>query len=279
MTNEFPCDESSGLPAALIAALRRAAPNGLVTIAYSGGLDSRFVAFSAKRAGFKVRLLHVRGPHIAPSETQEAVDGAHELGLDPEILDINPLKLPALASAGRERCYVCKTGLFTELLRIAGGEPLCDGTNHSDLSGYRPGRRALLELGIHSPLEEAGLGKPDIRAFAARLGMPRPDQAARPCLLTRFPYGALPSADLLHLTAGAEDYISAHPAGSRLRFRLRFPDGMKPELHIDAASADGLSASELARLTEDLKAAFSPKLDLLVLKRFVTLSGFYDRGA
>ncbi|MGN1150274.1 MAG: hypothetical protein ACI4SY_06165, partial [Sutterella sp.] len=243
MTSEFLLDEATGLPSALIEALRRAAPNGLVTIAYSGGLDSRFVAFSAKRAGFKVRLLHVRGPHIAPSETQEAVDGARELGLEAELLDIDPLKLPALASAGRERCYVCKSGLFAELLRIAGHEPLCDGTNHSDLSGYRPGRRALLELGIHSPLEEAGLGKPDIRRFAARLGMPRPDQAARPCLLTRFPYGALPSAELLHLTAEAEDYISQHPVGAGLRFRLRFPDGVRVELHIDAASADGVPLS------------------------------------
>ena len=59
MTNELPGDEASGLPPALTEALRRAAPNGLVTIAYSGGLDSRFLAFAAKRAGFRVRLLHV----------------------------------------------------------------------------------------------------------------------------------------------------------------------------------------------------------------------------
>ncbi|MDY4163817.1 MAG: ATP-dependent sacrificial sulfur transferase LarE [Sutterella sp.] len=277
MTNELPGDEASGLPPALTEALRRAAPNGLVTIAYSGGLDSRFLAFAAKRAGFQVRLLHVRGPHIASSETREAVDGARELGLEAELFDIDPLKLPALAGAGRERCYVCKTGLFTELLRIAGSEPLCDGTNHSDLSGYRPGRRALLELGIHSPLEEAGLSKPDIRALAARLGMSRPDQAARPCLLTRFPYGALPSAEQLRLTAEAEDFVSSHPSGARLRFRLRFPDGVTPELHVDTAFAEGLSAQDLDRLTDGLRAAFRPKLDALVLKKLATLSGYYDR--
>ena len=277
MTATFETDTATGLPVTLIAALKNAAPNGLVTIAYSGGLDSRFLSFAAKRAGFHVRLLHVRGPHIAPSETAEAIEGAHEIGLEPELFDIDPLKLPALANAGRERCYVCKTGLFTELLRIAAGEPLCDGTNHSDLSGYRPGRRALLELGIHSPLEEAGLGKPDIRAFAAKLGMPRPDQAARPCLLTRFPYGALPSAALIDLTARAEDAIASHPIGRTLRFRLRFPDGTHPELHIDKASADGLTDADLEALAADIRSQFVPALDELSVKTFVTLSGFYDR--
>ena len=90
-------------------------------------------------------------------------------------------------SPPRDACAVCKRHIFTELLRIAGDAQLCDGTNHSDLAVYRPGRKALEELGIRSPLAEADISKDEIRSLGAALGFRNPGQMARPCLLTRFP--------------------------------------------------------------------------------------------
>ena len=124
----------------LASKLSEASSNGAVTLAYSGGLDSRFLAFFAKLADFRVRLLHVTGPHVAPAETAEAVAEARAMGLEAELVPLDPADMPDLAAAGRLRCYICKRHIFTELLRIAGDVPLCDGTNHSDLAVYRPGR-------------------------------------------------------------------------------------------------------------------------------------------
>ena len=269
--------DAKGLPEALAGRIAAAAPHGTVTIAYSGGLDSRFLAFSAKRLGYKVRLFHVRGPHIAPSETEEAVAGARELGLEPEVIDLSPLSLPELASAGKLRCYVCKRGLFTELKRRAGGEPLCDGMNLTDLSVYRPGRKALIELGIRSPLAEAKIGKPDIRRIGRELGFPRPDQAARPCLLTRFPYGMLPDEKKLALVAMAEDFIAADPFGRTLRFRLRCPDGVTPALHVEKSSLKDASEADVRALCGRLCAAFGAPMQGLSFEIMEKLSGYYDR--
>ena len=134
-----------------------------VSIAYSGGLDSRFLAFVSKFLGYRVRLLHVAGPHMAPSETAQAVADARAMGIEPELIMANPLGITDLASAGKNRCYVCKHHVFTELLARTTDKKLCDGTNKDDLSVYRPGRKALAELGIYSPLAKAGFGKKEIR--------------------------------------------------------------------------------------------------------------------
>lgn len=270
----------AGIPARLAEAIRKAAPHGIVTIAYSGGLDSRFLAFAAKKLGFTVRLLHVSGPHISPAETEEARQGAEELGLSVTVIPMNPLDLPDVAAAGRARCYACKKGLFSELLRRTEGEPLCDGTNHSDLGVYRPGMQALLELGIHSPLAEADISKTEIRRLGAALGLMRPDQAARPCLLTRFPYGLLPKPEALRLAADLEKAVSDDPLGARLAFRLRFPDGVKPVLHIETSSRDGITDNELDALCARLKARFLPAFPVVAELQWVSmtkLSGFFDR--
>ena len=91
-----------------------------------------------------------------------------------------------MASGDRRRCYACKRNLFS-LLKARTDLPLCDGTNASDAGQYRPGIRAVEELGILSPLASAGLTKADIHRCAALTGMEDPEQKARPCLLTRLP--------------------------------------------------------------------------------------------
>ena len=124
--------------------LEEIAPEHEICVAYSGGLDSRFLSFCAKKLGFRVNLLHIIGPQIAPDETADALKDAEDLGLEPILVPAASLTLPELARAGVNRCYVCKTHLFTELIDIARKSgcqgPICDGTNTSDLSVYRPGK-------------------------------------------------------------------------------------------------------------------------------------------
>ena len=269
------------IPVALKTSIASAAHENTVTIAYSGGLDSRFLCFVASRLGYDVKPLHVAGPHMAPSESKGAVKDARDMGLDVELITANPLEIAELAAAGRNRCYVCKTHVFTELLKHAAGGKLCDGTNASDLTVFRPGRKALEELGIHSPLAEAGITKPDIRRLASALGMPHPDQAARPCLLTRFPYGMTPAAETLALVAEAEDWIEALPEAAGIKFRLRFPDATnrkKAVLHIEAASLEKRTEKDLKTILEKTKARFTPQLDSLTIAVLEKLSGFYDRA-
>ena len=266
-----------GLPMALKEALTRASKDGLVTLAYSGGLDSRFLAFAAKRLGFTVRLLHISGPHVAPGDTEEALNYAKSMGLSVERVHIDPTNLMDLVNAGRARCYVCKRHLFEALLKVAGDFPLSDGTNASDCLVYRPGRKALEELGIHSPLTESSITKDAIRRLGRDLGFEAPDQAARPCLLTRFPYGVCPTKAQLELIAEVERWIATQPTYQGLRFRLRFPDGITPALHVEEDSVKAVGSENLEDLKEALQQVFGSRLEQLTIETQTTLSGFYDR--
>lgn len=269
----------------LAAALQRASGGvGRITVAYSGGLDSRFLSFCAAKKGYGVRLLHVAGAHIAPEETAEAVALAQAMNLSAEVVRL-PLASPQeLARAGRQRCYVCKKAIFSQLKAMAEGGRLCDGTNASDLDVFRPGSRAVTELGVFSPLAEAGFTKPMIRQWAARLGLPLPEQSARPCLLTRFPYGVEPGARELSTVGEVEQWLADSPLGHGLAFRLRYPDGLHPVLHV---AREGLyrreeafgknEASLLAEIRTALVGHFGRRLAGLEVAAMDVLSGYYDR--
>lgn len=182
-----------------------ARPSGGLALAYSGGLDSRFLAFFASSLQIPVRLLHVTGPHVPETESRAALESARAMGFERveqtenfdeargrfdrtiELLALDPLTNDAIFTSGTDRCYVCKSTLFRVLKDRAAPLPLADGTNASDLGVYRPGLRALRELGIHSPLADANVAKDEIRALGRALGFTDPEQAARPCLLTRYP--------------------------------------------------------------------------------------------
>lgn len=181
------------------------APNKRLAIAFSGGLDSRFLSFAAKYLGYTVKLLTVRGPHISAEETAEAVQWAQDNSFEMELLDLNPLQMEAVVFNHTDRCYFCKKHLFLELKRRAADLPLCDGTNHSDLSHYRPGLKALSELKIHSPLAEAEFSKQDNREVGALIGLDHWDQAARPCMLTRLPYNQKVLASDLTAVGGSRN--------------------------------------------------------------------------
>ena len=265
-------DETALLPR-LESVLGVLAAGNRFALAYSGGLDSRFLAHAAQRFGFEPVLLHIVGPHIPPEETDYARHWAASRELAYEELPTDPLDLALVASGDRRRCYACKRNLFS-LLKARTDLPLCDGTNASDARQYRPGIRAVEELGILSPLASAGLTKAGIHRCAALTGMEDPEQKARPCLLTRLPYGMKPERSLLAGLAAGERAVHGVFASAGLPgpdFRLRLVDAERLELHVlpEPALAPGLCAELARRIAEAV-----PQLPPPRVVRVETLSGF-----
>ncbi|WP_300553946.1 PP-loop family protein [Desulfovibrio sp.] len=202
--NPFRADQ---VPAALAAVLRDL-PR--LAVAFSGGLDSRFLCHAALLCGCNVLAVHVYGPHIPPQESAGAAAWARERGMRLHTARFDPLALAEVETNSPQRCYGCKTGLVALLrgelapMAEAHDRVLCDGTNADDLQAYRPGLRALEEGRVRSPLAEAGLTKAQVREAAHVTGLDRPWQRARPCLLTRLAYGMRPEAATLARLAAAE---------------------------------------------------------------------------
>ena len=167
-----------------------------VCAAFSGGVDSSLLltVLSEIRARKPFPLLAVvfsTAFHTA-EETASAMKQAEELGVPSLLVERDVLSDPVLRENPKDRCYHCKRALFSEMKRIAeerGIKNLVDGTNADDTRVYRPGRKALEELGVLSPLALCGFTKDDIRAAARALLVPVADKPSTPCLATRFPYG------------------------------------------------------------------------------------------
>jgi uncharacterized protein len=184
---------------------------GSVAVACSGGLDSSLLLAAARAAiGERVLALTVATPYMVAREVAEAKALTARLGARHRVLE---RPLPAeIAHNPPDRCYRCKGTLFAELRAIAAAEGcawLCDGTNRDDLDDYRPGLRALRELGVRSPLLEAGLGKADIRRYARALDLPVWNRPASACLLTRLPHDVEVRPELLRRLEAAESALLA----------------------------------------------------------------------
>ncbi len=257
--------------------LHLTARKGHFALAYSGGLDSRFLAHASQRLGLVPELLHVVGPHVSPDETAYARSWAIARKLSYMEVEADPLALPLVASGDRERCYACKRELFS-LLRRQTDLPLCDGTNASDAGHYRPGTRAVRELCVRSPLADAGLTKMMIHHLAASTGMEDPDQKPHPCLLTRLPYGMKPERRLLQLLADGEKAmrILLEDIGSQdPDFRLRFVDD-RLELHV-VSEIEALLSPELRERILHHLVLLAPELPSPCIRGIEKLSGFFDR--
>lgn len=254
--------------------LQETFPGGPLAVAYSGGLDSRFLIHSALRAGLSVRALHVHGPHIPAGEHAYAVRWAERAGIPLTVVKMNPLCLPELRNNPEDRCYHCKKAIFTAIGEAIGNLPLCDGTNASDLGEYRPGLKALAELGIRSPLAEAGIGKGDIRAMGTASGLENPAQAAQPCLLTRFGYGQALSPERLAAVDVAEEaarrVFTAFGQPDR-PFRLRYEDAATPALHLTGEALPPEMAESLAAALAGVGFPGTP------VRATASLSGYFDR--
>lgn len=246
---------------------------GSMTVACSGGIDSRFLAHAALRAGVPVQLVHVSGPHVPPEDTAYALDWAESCGLAVRVLRLDPLEVPEVAAGGRDRCYACKSFLFGQIKAVATGR-VCDGSNASDATEFRPGRRALHELSVVSPLAEAGLTKDMIRALARETGLARPDQRSAACLLTRLPYGHAPNRAVLARLAAGEKAVeeTLRAAGhTEPSFRLRLCEMGMFELHLGLQSS---STELLSALEKTLASAGFPRTSVVCMDN---VSGYFDK--
>ncbi|MFK5953423.1 MAG: ATP-dependent sacrificial sulfur transferase LarE [Desulfobacterium sp.] len=167
--------------------------NNALAIAFSGGVDSVFLAAMAKKIlGDKVVLLTLVSDFQSKQDTDHAIHMAVELGLSHELINFDPWMDEALVQNDKDRCYLCKQRGFL-LLRMAadrrGISALAHGVNKDDLSDYRPGLQATHELGIISPLLDAGLTKEEIRMASREMELKTWNMPSQSCLATRVPYG------------------------------------------------------------------------------------------
>ena len=184
---------------------------GKVLVAYSGGVDSSFLAsVSCEVLGSNSLAVFAYSPLSPTGEREEAESLAHQIGFRLKIIETNEMEDPDFLANPPERCYYCKKELFHALRDIAQSENItwiADGTNTDDLSDYRPGRRACLEAGVRSPLLEAGLTKDEIRLLSKQRGLPTWDRPASPCLASRIPYGIQITREILEKIAAGERYL------------------------------------------------------------------------
>jgi uncharacterized protein len=185
-----------------------------VAVAFSGGVDSTFLLSVARETLGRDRVLAVTAvSDIHPKgEIGDAKSLARRIGVRHLLVDPGDMKDRAFLANPPDRCYVCKRRVFSSLKALAakhGMKTVADGTNADDSADYRPGRKALKELGIISPLAEAGLTKREIRSLSRKRGLPTWNRPALACLATRVPYGTRITPAILKRIDAAETALRA----------------------------------------------------------------------
>ncbi len=202
---------SSGLDARLTALKKILEGLGQVVVAYSGGVDSSLLLRVASDVlGPEVYAVIASSPTYPDREIRAARALARRLKVRHEVIATNEMENPGFTANPPLRCYHCKKELMTEIRRIAdrrGIAAIVDGQNADDAGDYRPGARAAAELGVRSPLRDAGMTKADIRALSKRFGLPTWNKPAMACLASRFPYDTPITAEALLRVERAEQAL------------------------------------------------------------------------
>ena len=184
-----------------------------LVVAYSGGVDSAYLAWAATRTlGERALCITADSASYPERHRTMALETAARFGFHHELIQTGELENPAYRANNTDRCYHCKHELFTHLTAIArdrGVAAVADGNNADDRGDYRPGRRAAREFGVVSPLDDAGLSKDDIRLLSHEAGLPYWDEPASACLSSRVPYFSEVTEDKLREIERAEQALRA----------------------------------------------------------------------
>lgn len=253
--------------------------SGGIAVAFSGGVDSSLLLavlgkMNQKRP-FPLVALTMHSVLQNDEEIAEAQNFSAESGVNQQLFSFNPFVVDEVRHNLVDRCYYCKKAIFSQFMDYIGKQGfkyLLDGTNADDLKVYRPGRKALQELGVISPFAELGIGKAQIREMSAELGLSTARKPAVPCLATRFEYNTLLNEDMIKKVAEGEALI-----------KKIFPDieDVRLRVHRNLVRIE-VSKNSIAELIQN-SAEIIAELKKLGFE-FVTLdmegfrSGSFDRG-
>jgi len=195
-----------------------------VLVAYSGGVDSNYLLYKAAEVMGRERVLAltVDSELNTSEEVEEAKANANKINVKHLVLQIDLLAIGELAENNPQRCYICKSFIYKKLLSVAEKKnytAVLDGSNAADASQYRPGLRALQEMGLCSPLLEAGLDKEEIRYLSKQVGLATWNKPSAACLASRLPYGEKITPAKLERVAAAEKYLRQLGVKGNLRVR------------------------------------------------------------
>ncbi|NMC06298.1 MAG: ATP-dependent sacrificial sulfur transferase LarE [Candidatus Lokiarchaeota archaeon] len=250
--------DHSAFPPALFAkiqAIKAALAGKKVVVAFSGGVDSGTLLALALAFAKETRAVHFDSVFNMPGEVESASVVARFLKVDMQVIKMDPLACDDVKSNPPERCYFCKKENFSRVLELAKKlkfDAVAEGSNADDTGDYRPGMKAVKELGLLSPLLAAGIGKEEVRAIARVIGLPNAEKPSSPCLATRVAYGVELTGEIIAAIGLAEAEIKASlPGVATVRARLH--EDMVLRIEIDPPSLERLLSSD-ARVLLDLAA-------------------------
>jgi pyridinium-3,5-biscarboxylic acid mononucleotide sulfurtransferase len=223
-------------------------------VAFSGGVDSSYLAFVAHRVlGERARAVTGISPSVSERQRQLVEEFVRAHGLNHTMISTREMENPSYTSNPSNRCYFCKSELFDFLNRLRmewNVEVVFDGSNSDDVGDYRPGRQAAGEQKVVSPFIEVGLSKNDIRELSRQAGLPTWDMPAMPCLSSRFPYGVEITEEKLRQVDRAEAFL--RDLGFR-NFRVRHHDELA-RIEVDKAEmADILDTTLLEVINREFR--------------------------
>lgn len=228
--------------------LRLLADFGSCAVAFSGGVDSAVVAKAARLAlGDSAVAVTGTSAALADGELAAARDLANTIGVRHIVISTEEFANPAYVANNPDRCYQCKTELYSQLGNVKERldvEVVVNGANADDLGDYRPGMRAADENSVRSPLAECGFTKQDIRELAAAWSLPVADKPATPCLSSRVAYGLAVTPERLQRIDRAEQFL--HSLGFR-ELRVRLHEGDMARIEVPATEIAELSEPEIRR--------------------------------